>query len=251
MNNGSRIQSSAELLADLTKELQDLCSDFETEPQGLHTKYLGLFLVYTIRQVQAICILINNPAPFYAEQAGQLLRGLCELYAKAAWMMYPEAEGDRDYRAWRLEKSSVAKEPLSAGQRKKLYSLAGIDKYEGEYSILKPIPSTRKMLLGIGASDVYDFFQWESSAIHISLTTLSTTVHRLDTETGRVMVGGPNHPVDRGKRLWVALDMFGRIADLIIMGFGIDLQDWVDIQATKVAEIAGLLAPLAEAEVTT
>lgn len=248
MNNGARIQKSAELLADLTNELQDLCSDFETVPQGLHTKYLGLFLVYTIRQVQAICILISNPAPFYAEQAGQLSRGLCEIYAKAAWMMQPDSESDRDQRAWRLEKSSIEREPLSERQRATLCTMIGIEAYESERSNLRRIPTTKKMLSRIGASDVYDLFRWESSAVHMSLITLATTVHQLDANTGRVTVGGPNQPVDRGKRLLLALDMLGRLASVVITGLGLNSENWRAAYVATFGEVMELLSPLVETE---
>ncbi len=251
MHNSSPIQRSAEVLVKLTEEFQELCSDFETESHGLHTKYLGLFLVYTIRQVQAICILINNPAPFYAEQAGQFLRGLCEIYAKADWMMKPDTESDRDRRAWHLEKASIKKELLSESQQKNLCTLLGIDAYEDELSNLTDLPSTKKMLLEIGSSDIYDFFRWESSAIHMSLITLATTVHQLDVETGRVTIGGPDHPVNRGKRLLLALDVFRRIARVVITGLGLNLQTWEEIQAATVTEIIEILSPLLETETAT
>ncbi len=251
VNNSFPIHRSAELLVNLTDELKRLRRNPETDPHSPHIKYLGLLLVHTIRQVQAICILIDNPAPVYAEQAGQLLRGLCEIYAKAAWMMHPETESERDYRALCLEKSSIVKEHLSEDQQREVIVLVGIDKYEEEVSELSKPPSTKDMLSEIGASDVYDFFRWESSAVHMSLTTLATTVHGFDTKTGHVMLGGPNHPVHRAMRLWLALDILRRIADVVITGSCRKSHDWENIRSTITAEIVGLLSPLAVAEVTT
>ena len=105
------------------------------------------------------------------------------------------------------------------------------------------------MLSGVEASDIYEYFRWESSAIHMSLLALATNVHQLDADAGRVTVGGPNHPVDRGKRLFLALDMLGRISRVIIMGMRLDLEAWEAVYAVTFMELMELLSPLVEEEV--
>ena len=193
-DNSSPIQRSARLLNDLVSVLKPLLDGFQTEPRGLHIGHLSRFLVYTIRQVRAICVLVGDPSQRYAEQAGQLLRGLYEIYGKAAWMMNPDDEQQCTRRAWRLEKAGVKKEPLSdigKQELKELFEKRGITKYEEGSSPLKGLPTLKDMFSEIGHPDFYQCFRYESSAIHMSVTTLGTTVHSVDLADGTVTLDGP------------------------------------------------------------
>ena len=244
-DNSSPIQRSVKLLNDLVSALQTLMDGYQTERSGLHIKYLSLFLVYTIRQVRAICILVGDEsAPYYAEQAGQLLRCLCEVYAKAAWMMNQDDEQGCTHRAWRLEKASVQKEPLSDAQKQELFESLGIIAYENTSSHLKGLPSPKCMFTEIGRSDLYEIYQYESSAIHMSLTTLSTTVHSIDPADRTVVLDGPNPPSSSARRLLATLNVLLYSARVLISGLGLDSQAWEDIEEVRWREIVSLLEPL-------
>ena len=244
-DNPSPIQRSARLLNDLVSVLKTLMDGHQTERSGLHIKYLSLFLVYTIRQVRGICILVGDePTQKYAEQAGQLLRCLCEIYAKAAWMMTPDDEQGCAHRAWRLEKASVQKEPLSDAQKQELFESLGIIAYENTSSHLKGLPSKKDMFTTIGRSDLYEIYQYESSAIHMSLTTLGTTVHSIDPTDGTVILDGPNPPTSSAKRLVATLNVLLYSARVLISGLGLDSQAWEDVEEVRWREIVSLLEPI-------
>ena len=104
------IQRAAEILSDLASGLKTLSKEVEVVNAGLQHFYLAQYRIHVIHQVKAICILVGNEeAPYYSEQAGQLVRGLCETWAKVAWMMEPDEETERIDRAWRLYKYQVKK----------------------------------------------------------------------------------------------------------------------------------------------
>ena len=243
-DNSSPIQRSVILLNDLVSALKPLLDGFQTERCSLHIGYLSRFFVYTIRQVRAICILVGDPSQKYAEQAGQLLRGLYEIYAKAAWMMNPDDEQQRTRRAWRLQKAGVKQERLSDNQNQEWFEKLGINKYEEDSSPLKGLPSLKCMFSEIGCPDLYEFFRYESSAIHVSVLTLSTTVHSLDLADRTVTLDGPDLPSSSARRLLATLDVLCRTARVRINGLGLDSQAWDKVEAAKTREIVSLLSPL-------
>ena len=242
-DNASPIQRSVILLNDLVSALKPLLDGFQTERCGLHIGYLSRFLVYTIRQVRAICILVGDPSQKYAEQAGQLLRGLYEIYCKAAWMMNPDDEQLCDRRAWCLEKTGIKKEPISDNKKQDLFETRGISEYETTSSPLKGLPTLKDMFSEIGRPDLYQIFQYESSAIHMSVTTLDTTVHSVDLVDSTVTLDGPDPPSSRAKRLLATRDVLCLTARVFIDGLGLDSQAWNKVEVAKTEEIVRLLSP--------
>ena len=243
-DNSSPIERSARILNDLVSELKALMDDYQTERHGLHIGYLSLFFIYTIRQVRAICILVGDEsAPYYAEQAGQLLRCLCEIHAKAAWMMKPDNEQEQTRRARCLQKASVKRERLSDHKEQELLESLGITAYEKEYFPLKNPPQIRQML-EIESPDLYKIYQYESSAIHMSSTTLLTTVHSVDPKDRNITLDGPNPLSSPARRLCATLDVLYHTSRVFISGLGLDLRAWEDVEAVRWREIVSLLSPL-------
>ena len=245
MTDSSAIKNSADLLADLALELRSLLDGARTEPRGVHTKYLALFLVYTVRQVRAICLLVGcESTPFYAEQAGQLLRGLCEICIKAAWMMAPDDDNERNSRALRMDKASIKREKLSDGQKRELFKLHSIGGSEGGFADLKGLPTLRDMSLESCPPHIYDIFRFESSSLHVSLSTLFTTVHSYNLDERRVTFDGPDPPDSRARRLLATFDVLLHITRLLIIGLELDSDAWGEAEVRTHNVMVGVLSPL-------
>ena len=226
MNTPTPIQISAELISDLSSELRRLLRA-GTPLYGLHFGYMSLFTLHTIRQVKAICILIGfEKEPYYAEQAGQLVRNLCELYAKLAWMMKPKNDEERDYRAWQLEKSTIDKDQMADDKKHNRYKELGIVEYESNIRPIKGLPSIICMLREIKSSeDIEKIYRKESSTIHLSKKTLMTNIYYISPETSEIIVYPPDTLASRAKRLKRTLLLLDHIAVELIAGLKLDI-DW-------------------------
>ena len=240
MNTPTPIQISAELISDLASELKRLLRA-GIPLHGLHFGYMSLFTLHTIRQVKAICILIGfEKEPYYTEQAGQLVRNLCELYAKLAWMMKPKNDEDRDYRAWQLEKSTIDKEPISY-DKKILYKELGIVEYESNRRPIEKLPHIRCMFDKIKSPEVIEtIYRQESSTIHLSRITLMTNIYSTDPETLEITVNPPNRSA---LRLYETLILLDHIAIELITGLKLDI-DWEKEKELTRNKVNELLVPM-------
>ena len=243
MNTPTPIQISAELISDMASELKSFL-EAEIRPYGLHSGFMSLFTLHTIRQVKAICLLVGfEKEQYYAEQAGQLVRNLCELYAKLAWMIKPKNDEDRDYRAWQLEKSTIDKEPISY-DKKILYKELGIVEYESNRRPIEKLPPLRFMFDKIKSPEVIEtIYRHESSTIHLSRTTLMTNIHSIDPETGEIIVNPPNTLYSRALRLQETLVLLNHIAIELITGLKLDI-DWEKEKELTRNRVNELLVPL-------
>lgn len=243
MQDTKYIRRSAELLYDLTRKLLESLEGYQPEIRRLHTKYLLCYLLYTIRQVQAICLLVgNNKSPYYSEQAGQLVRVLYEIYAKSGWMIYPDTDNERNRRAWRLEKTGVGKEPLSDREKQELYMLLGIAEYETQTCQLKELPTIKSMLDEIGQDDIsYSIYSHESSAVHASVKSIGKAIN-YDEEDGRIRSNADSIE-SRALRLTATLVIFNKIVEVITPGLGIQCKRWEDTKTIVWNEITEMLNP--------
>ena len=252
MKDTKFIRQSAQLLYDLTVKLLESLEGYQPEIRGLHTKYLILYLLYTIRQVQAICLLVgNNKLPYYSEQAGQLVRVLYEIFAKSSWMVFPDKDNECNRRAWRLEKASVYKETKSEKEKQEICKLLGITEYEHQTCTLKQPPTIKDMLKEIGQHDInldqqhdinYSIYSHESSAVHASFRSMIKAIN-YDTENRYIKINADSVN-SRALRLTTTLVIFNHILEVIIPSLGIQCEKWENIRTTVWHEIIEMLNPL-------
>ncbi len=244
MNTPTPIQISAELISNLASELKRLLKA-RIPSHGLHFGFMSLFTLHTIRQVKAICLLVGfEKEQYYAEQAGQLVRNLCELYAKLAWMIKPNNDEDRDYRAWQLEKSTIDKEPISDDKKHDLYKKLGIVEYESNRRPIEKLPHIRYMFREIESPEgIEEVYKRESSTIHLSRITLMTNIYYTDPETLEITVNPPNTLHSRALRLYETLILLDHIAIELITGFQLDI-DWEKEKELTRNRVNELLVPM-------
>ena len=230
-----------------------LC-DEEVRPD--YCLFLSQFCIYTIRQVKAICILVGNEdEPFYTEQAGQLLRGLCETWARSAWMIKPDTENERMDRARTIYKDSTAELRNTIDYKaenlppvmKPLYDLLAaresrIANYEEVYGRVKGLPNTRQICENLGRPDMYLIFRYESSPTHASVLSLGTTTSY--TAASEPILGSPNPQDRRAQILLTALDVFEDTACTMIEGLDLDVEGWENTRTPVNGEIYERLLPL-------
>ena len=238
------IQRSAQLLSDLTVKLLESLEGYQPEIRGLHTKYLIYYLLYTIRQVQAICLLIrNNRLPYFSEQTGQLVRVLYEIYAKSSWMIYPDNDCERNNRAWRLEKAGVYKEPISDKRRQEICKLLGVTEYENQTYPLKQPPDIKGMLKEIDQHDInYNIYSHESSAVHASSRSMMKAIN-YDVENERIRIKADSIE-SQALRLLATLTIFNKIVEVIIPGLGVQCKRWEDTRTIVWNKMTEMLNPI-------
>lgn len=256
----ARIRKSADLIVALASTLTTALEERKIEDCGPACQLLSRLCVHAIRQSQAICILVGRmdgatPA-YFAEQAGQLLRGLVETWARAAWMMQPETESDRDERALRTVKDSLVE------MRKKLeYAISHdlgradetIEELERQEAIVveeetklgrevKLLPDTRCLCETCDRPDLYNIFAHESDPAHASAVTLGTTVSHRD-ETWQHL-GGENRPLRRAALLSATLIVLEATGEVVVDGLDLDSHAWNADKEGVRAETQRLLGPL-------
>ena len=230
-----------------------LCND-EVRPG--YSLFLSQFSIYTIRQVKAICILVGNEVePYYSEQAGQLLRGLCETWARSVWMMKPDNEKERMDRARSIHKDSTVQLRNTVDYKaeylppviKPLQDLLAareerIVEYEGANRLVKGLPSTRQICEELGRPDMYLIFRYESAPTHVSVETLGTTTSY--TAASEPVLGSPNPRDRRAQIILTTLDIFEDTARIMIGGLDLDVERWENRRESVNREIYERLLPL-------
>lgn len=248
-SSGTSVHRSAYLLAELARHLTLMLEEFRAVNPPFHVQYLLYFLVYTKRQVEAICVLIGlETHPIYAEQAGQLLRVLIELSIKLAWMMNSEDSQQRDYRAWQFEKDSIKKEKLSDTQKRELLEIAGVTRYEQQIrTSLKGLPDLRQMADQVDP-DYYDFYRQESSKIHLSTRTLKGAIGPTYHHNGHynIQVDSPDDPSTCALVLLLTLILIDRVSKNTLPWLDLDTTGWTEAITSTRNEVDRLLRPILE-----
>ena len=207
---------------------------FETDKPT--PQLVARFFVHIARQVESMCRL--GALPFYAEQAGQLLRGAIEATRNLLWVTAVSDERERHLRAamfWKDGISMTRKKyeygvEVAEGPTEEAWSElerqeALIEEQEeilGE--TLKPTPNARMMLEDLGQQDLYRLFQWESDPAHGSSVSLAQTVSSM-TESNHEL-GGPSKSWDRAKRLVAALVVLKPAGVAILEGLELGAEGW-------------------------
>jgi hypothetical protein len=210
--------------------------------------------VFIVRQVHGISFLVA--LPFYAEQAGQLVRGFAELARITLWLDAPDIAEERLERAvifWKDGvqqtrdkyefQESIGRRMLSSEWDQLDYQDKLIAEQEERLGgSVAGLPSARAMWKELGREDLYGLFRWESDPAHGSAVTLGTVV-RNSTDT-HFELGGPNQPKDRARRLGAALALLQLVGSVIVEGLGRDVAAWQDASGETEAVMTEFLSPL-------
>ena len=212
-------EGSVVAAADVLKALADKLAamlDGRTIPAETPAQQLlGRQLVYLVRQVHCVAFLAGWP--FYAEQAGQLVRGLTEVARIVLWLVATDDPLERQRRVLAFWSDGL----VQTRSKYEYQASAGVEIDEAAWSQLDSqeallaeqvsemdgelggLPNAIEMWEGLGRKDLYGLFRWESDPAHGSAVTLGTVVS--DPTDDHVALGGPNRPVDRARRLGAAL----------------------------------------------
>lgn len=214
-------------------------------------------LVFLVRQVHAVAILLAFP--YYAEQAGQLVRGLCELARTIGWLVAPDSAAERRHRAVRFWNDGIRQtrdkydfqeeigQPVAAHKWLALEEQEKLIADEEQKLGLeaRPLPDARGMWKSLKRLELYGLFRWESDPAHGSSVSLGTVVAARS--EGHYDLGGANSPRDRARRIsatFLLLDLAGR---WLVDGLGFDSDDWSkaceEVGADLSRDLAGLLSP--------
>lgn len=187
MDHTIRIRKAAELIKGHVSNLGEVFDGYQSSRNNPYSLLVVASCVYIMRQVQAICLLTETKGQlYYAEQAEQLVRGLCEAWAKVCWMIQPEDKAERDHRAWCLyneakvqhkrihEYSQANKLAIDPGSLDVIKHYKRQSKeYENSSSRkLKAIPSSKDIYETLGGQEIYAIYRYVSGPIHASITTI-------------------------------------------------------------------------------
>lgn len=255
MNDDTDIRKASVLITDLVSVLKDLLNGSRIDLTYDHTKYLAASCAYTIRQVQAICLLANYEVPlYYAQQAEQLVRGLCEIWARVSWMMDPVDTEERENRLWRIYKnaldnlSRICEYQLCKGMDPSI--LAGtVESYQEkikqfEANLDKPLaklPNSRSIYEELKRPDLYVIFRYESGPVHASALAVSSMLTAIEGEN--YILGGPSN-YSWVKILMATLELLKSTSVVIIKGLNLDLEKWKKVEKRTTSEFQALIHPL-------
>lgn len=186
--------------------------------------------VLIVRQVHGIAILVGWP--YYAEQAGQLVRGLAEVTRVTLWLDVPDDDEERLERAVIFWKDGVRQtrdkyeHQESIGREILAREWELLDKQDKliaaqEASLGRTVgglPSAKAMWKGLGREDLYGLFRWD--------------------------LGGPNQPKDRARRLGAALGFLQLSGAVIVAGLDRDAEAWNKASSDTEALMSDLVGPL-------
>ena len=247
------IASACDALKKLSDHLADQLGDEPIAADGPTQQLLARQAVVIIRQVHSIAFLVGWP--YYAEQAGQLVRGLAELTRLVLWLNAPDDVEERSARAVMFWKDGIRQtrskyeyqesigQAVLSGEWKQLDSQDNLiaeqeDKLGREVGEL---PNARTMWEDLGRGNLYGLFRWESDPSLFSAVTLVIVVR---SRTGdHFDLGGPNAPKDRARRLGAALLLLQLSGDVIAEGLGRDVEAWEATSNETGTEMERLLSP--------
>lgn len=254
MTDNERIVAACDALKRLSDHLAGALANQLIEAETPTHQLLGRQGVFVVRQVHGIAILLGWM--FYAEQAGQLIRGLAELTRIVLWLDVPDDPVERRERAltfWndgiRQTRSKydyqqqngrtiLAREWKLIEQQEQL-----IAEQEAEYGVTAgSLPDARAMWESLGRPDLYGLFRWESDPAHGSAVSLGTVV--ASNTPDHFDLGGPNMPKDRARRLGAALILLQLSGETIVRVLNRDLDAWKAASQAAGAEMTALLSPI-------
>lgn len=249
-----RIVRACDALKALADHLAAMLGGKMIEAESVTQQILTRQLVVVVRQVHSIALLVG--LPYYAEQAGQLVRGLAELTRIVLWLDEPDDADERLVRALTFWKDGVRQTRSKYEYQERI----GREILESEWEALEKqealvadqesglgrkvggLPDARAMWEELGREDLYGLFRWESDPAHGSAVTLGTVVHA-SSET-HFDLGGPNLPRDRARRLGAALALLQLAGTVIVEGLGQDVESWRTASSHAEAEMSDLLMSL-------
>ena len=238
----SPIQVAALLVESLASTLATLMEESVLKEAGPAKQLLARLCVHTVRQAQGVCILISRddsvPA-YFAEQAAQLLRGLVETWARAAWLAQAADADERRERALRIVKDGLTeiRKTIDYGVVNSVSVPSGLiaelERQEADVTAkeqaigreVKLLPPMRQMCESAGRPDFYWIFGWESDAAHASALALAKTVSVID--GNQVHLGGPDRPDRRAKIISVARSVLEAAGTLLVKELGLDEARWL------------------------
>jgi hypothetical protein len=250
-----RIVAACDELKGLADRLAGLLRNEMIHADTVTHQIFARQLVYVVRQVHGIALLVRWP--FYAEQAGQLGRGLAELTRIVMWLDAPDHPEERFERALVFWKDGIrqtrSKYEYQEQIGRKILSHEWESLANQETLIANQeatlgrevdgsLPSAEAMWEELGRKDLYGLFRWESDPAHGSAITLGTVVQN-STET-HFDLGGPNQPKDRARRLGAALTLLQLSGGVIVEGLDRDVKSWQEASSETEAQMADLINPL-------
>lgn len=257
MSDDTDIRKASALITDLASELQDSLNSSQIDSTYAHTLFLAASCAYTIRQVQAICLLVNSEGPlYYAQQAEQLVRGLCEIWARVSWMMSPANTEEQVHRLRSIYKkdidslSRICKYQLCNGMDPSILA-DKVEEYRESINELgaklqKPLeelPNSRTIYEELGRPDLYVVFRYESGPAHASALAISSMLNAI--EDDNYILGGPSN-YSWVKVLMATLELLKSTSIVIITGLNLDLEKWEKVEINTTREIQALLHPINE-----
>lgn len=254
MTGDERIVPACDHLKGLADHLAEQLANGLITADTTTEQLLARQAVIIVRQVHGISFLVA--LPFYAEQAGQLVRGLAELTRITLWLDVPDTAEERLERAVMFWKDgiqqtrnkyeyqeSIGRKMLSAEWDQLDYQDKLITEQEEVLrKTVTGLPSAKAMWKELGREDLYGLFRWESDPAHGSAVTLGTVV-RNSTDT-HFDLGGPNQPRDRARRLGAALALLQLAGGVIIERLDRGVQAWRTASCDTEAAMTELLSPL-------
>jgi len=246
---------AADRLQGAIKNLRARIEGHRLEIEGEATpQIVARIFVHLYRQIESMCLLLA--LPFYAEQAGQLLRGAIDATLVLLWVTEPEAAVDRQRRAVRYWKDGIRQtrekfeyaENVGSPQSAEAWAeLARQEAVIAEQEAalgggkLKRPPDTRGMAENLGQVDLYRLWRWESDPAHASSVSLGQTVRHMTDEHHEL--GGPNQPWARAKRFGAALLVLRVAGPPILAALGLSDAGWDEEMAASEGQIEELLKP--------
>jgi len=250
--------AGAELLNGLALWVQEQFESLQPiEAQGPVNQLIGRIAVYAVRQAQALAVLAVSGRGLMTEQAGQLLRGLIELWKVAAWLTEPTNETGRTARAVGLVKGGIAQAREKLEYQRDFVVDAPAVRWEeledqeariaGQEAALAggeapALPSTRTVCESFGHFERYAYFRWESDPAHASAVALGRMVASQTAE--HTHLGGPACPERRASQLIASIETMMDIVRIVSVTLGFDLENLEDLVAGTYERMREHLAPL-------
>lgn len=240
MDNNDRIREAAELIKYHVSRLGEIFDGHRSSITNPYSLLVVASCAYMMRQVQAICLLTETKGHlYYAEQAEQLVRSLCEAWAKVSWMIQPEDKTERDHRARRLYNDAIDQyqKTYEYSQANKLSTDPGLldmikhrkrqfrEHERSSNRKLKAMPSSKDICETLGRQEIYAIYRYESGPVHASPTTTGGMLQEV--QDNNYIVGGPSPPASWVKVLQATMYLTREIGPVITRGLEIEIDNWI------------------------
>lgn len=247
------LRRSAELVAGLAKRLTDFVDQVEASREDRVTELLAAIAFYARRQVEAICFLVSRPQ--YVEQADQLVRGLAETWAVAAWLVKPITSEGRYERWLRLHKDQNHQERKKVNRRQQeglsthpedIRLLSEQERFVEQEEMrlgktMKLMPDSRE-LYG-ERSDFYNVFAFASDPAHASVGSIASTVSQKGYGSFP-HIGGPSPAWKRAQTMLLTRPLLEAVGEAMVSGLEIDRALWENPMRHVLETTEALLQPI-------